>query len=315
MTGEQRKFELSVPQILGSALAAVTAAVAASYLGVAGTVIGAAVVSIASTVASAVYTHYLKRTGDRVKQHTLSAWREEQEEGQGLLAAAANATPAAGEQTAAHATRAAGEGTAAHATRAAGEQTAANATRAAGEQTAAHAVRGGGGQGHDTLVMPVVEPAGRGGLPWLKMAVAAALVFAVSMGGILAFQAFDHRTLHERVTGGQTTVKEQQRAPVKDQGHDRQDRDDRPIGPTQSPTPTPTPTPTDTPRTPPPSGTGEPSPSGTPTPTPTDTVEPVPETPGPGEEEQERPDPGEQQSSAPPATTQPDEPPAQQEGR
>ncbi|MEV3978929.1 hypothetical protein [Nonomuraea sp. NPDC049758] len=291
MTGEQRKFELSVPQILGSALAAVTAAVAASYLGVAGTVIGAAVVSIASTVASAVYTHYLKRTGDRVKQHTLSAWREEQEEGQGLLAAAANATPAAGEETAAH------------------------ATRAAGEQTAAHAVRGGGGQGHDTLVMPVVEPAGRGGLPWLKMAVAAALVFAVSMGGILAFQALDHRTLHERVTGGQTPVKEQQRAPVKDQGHDRQDRDDRPIGPTQSPTPTPTPTPTDTPRTPPPSGTGEPSPSGTPTPTPTDTVEPVPETPGPGEEEQERPDPGEQQSSAPPATTQPDEPPVQQEER
>lgn len=291
MTGEQRKFELSVPQILGSALAAVTAAVAASYLGVAGTVIGAAVVSIASTVASAVYTHYLKRTGDRVKQHTLSAWREEQEEGQGLLAAAANATPAAGEETAAH------------------------ATRAVGEETAAHAVQGGGGRGHDTLVMPVVEPAGRRGLPWLKMAVAAALVFAVSMGGILAFQALDHRTLHERVTGGQTTVKEQQRAPVKDQGHDRQDRDDRPTGPTQSPTPTPTPTPTDTPRTPPPSGTGEPTPTGTPTPTPTDTVEPVPETPGPGEEEQERPDPGEQQSSAPPATTQPDEPPAQQQGR
>ncbi|MEU1719733.1 hypothetical protein [Nonomuraea sp. NPDC005692] len=288
MTGEQRKFELSVPQILGSALAAVTAAVAASYLGVAGTVIGAAVVSIASTVASAVYTHYLKRTGDRVKQHTLSAWREEQEEGQGLLAAAANATPAAGKET---------------------------AVRRAGEPTAAHAVQGGGDQGHDTLVMPVAVPAGRRGLPWLKMAVAAALVFAVSMGGILAFQALDHRTLHERVTGGQTPVKEQQRAPVQDQGRDRQDRDDRPTGVTQSPTPTPTPTPTDTPRTPPPSVTGEPSPSSTPTPTPTDTVEPVPETPGPGEEEQERPDPGEQQSSAPPATTQPDEPPVQQEGR
>ncbi|MFI7463557.1 hypothetical protein [Nonomuraea sp. NPDC049646] len=163
--------------------------------------------------------------------------------------------------------------------------------------------------------MPVAVPAGRRGLPWLKMAVAAVLVFAVSMGGILAFQALDHRTLHERVTGRQTPVKEQQRAPVKDQGHDRQDRDDRPAGPTQSPTPTPTPTPTDTPRTPPPSETGEPKPSGTPAPTPTDTVEPVPETPGPGEEEQERPDPGGQQSSAPPATTQPDEPPAQQEGR
>ncbi|MER6578334.1 hypothetical protein [Nonomuraea sp. NPDC001023] len=301
MTGEQRKFELSVPQILGSALAAVTAAVAASYLGVAGTVIGAAVVSVASTVASAVYTHYLKRTGDRVKQHTLSAWHEEQEEGQGLLAAAANATPTAGEVTAANATRAAGEVTAANATRA-------HAVQGGGDQA-------GGDQGRDTLVMPVAVPAGRRGLPWLKMAVAAALVFAVSMGGILAFQALDHRTLHERVTGGQTPVKERQRAPVQDQGRDRQDHDDRPAGVTQSPTPTPTPTPTDTPRTPPPSETGEPRPTSTPTPTPTDTVEPVPETPGPGEEEQERPDPGEQQSSAPPATTQPDEPPAQQEGR
>ena len=104
MSGEQRKFELSMPQILGSALAAVTAAVAASYLGVAGTVIGAAVVSIASSVATAVYTHYLKRTGERVKQHTLTSWREEHdpdrppEEGR-LLAAAAHATPGVGEST------------------------------------------------------------------------------------------------------------------------------------------------------------------------------------------------------------------------
>lgn len=71
MSDGQRRFELSVPQILGSALAAVTAAVAASYLGVAGTVIGAAVVSVASSVATAIYTHYLKRTGERVKHHTL----------------------------------------------------------------------------------------------------------------------------------------------------------------------------------------------------------------------------------------------------
>ncbi|MFI9590052.1 hypothetical protein [Nonomuraea sp. NPDC052265] len=299
MTAEQRKFELSVPQILGSALAAVTAAVAASYLGVAGTVIGAAVVSIASTVASAVYTHYLKRTGDRVKQHTLSAWHEEQEEGKGLLAAAAYATPAAGEETAA------------------GEGTAVRPTARDGDETAVFAVQAGGGGGRDTLVMPVVEPDGRRGLPWLKIAVAAALVFAVSMGGILAFQALDHQTLHERVTGRQTPVKEHQRAPVQDQGRDRQDREVVPTGPAESPTPTPTPTPTDTPTTPPPSETGEPEPSltPTPTPTPTDTGEPVPETPQPTEEEQERPDPGEQQSSAPPATQPQDEPPLQQEGR
>lgn len=74
MSGKQRKLELSVPQIVGSALAALTAAVAASYLGVAGTVIGAAMMSLASTIAADVYTHYLKRTGDKVKQHTAVAW-------------------------------------------------------------------------------------------------------------------------------------------------------------------------------------------------------------------------------------------------
>jgi hypothetical protein len=77
MADEQRKFELSVPQILGSALAAVTAAVAASYLGVAGTVIGAAVVSMASTIGTAIYTHYLKQTGERVKQHATTGRRLE----------------------------------------------------------------------------------------------------------------------------------------------------------------------------------------------------------------------------------------------
>ncbi|GGS81381.1 hypothetical protein ACIBIZ_34120 [Nonomuraea spiralis] len=75
MSGKQRKLELSVPQIVGSALAALTAAVAASYLGTAGTLIGAAMMSLASTVVADVYTHYLKRTGDKVKQHTVIAWR------------------------------------------------------------------------------------------------------------------------------------------------------------------------------------------------------------------------------------------------
>ncbi|MEV0145759.1 MULTISPECIES: hypothetical protein [unclassified Nonomuraea] len=99
MGGEQQKFELSVPQIGGSALAAVTAAVAASYLGVAGTVIGAAVMSVASTVGTAVYTHYLKRTGDKVIRRTVVARRWQvrehgagEAEDQGALAAAAHAT-------------------------------------------------------------------------------------------------------------------------------------------------------------------------------------------------------------------------------
>lgn len=250
MTGEQRNFELSVPQIVGSALAAVTAAVAASYLGVAGTVIGAAVVSIASTVATAVYTHYLKRTGDRVKQHTLSAWREQerQDEGKGLLAAAAHATPP------------------------------------------------GDDEPGDTLVMPVPVPPGRRRLPWGRVAVAAALVFAVSMGSILAYQAVAQETLHEQVTGKSPVKKQPQHAPVKERDQDRYD--DK--GTTGRPA---SPSPTATPRTPPP-------PSATPdvTPTPTRSVEPSPETtPTPdGGEGQQRPDPGEEQPTQQPST----EPPA-----
>jgi hypothetical protein len=52
---------LSVTQICGGALAAVTAAVAASYLGVAGTISGAAVGSVISTIAATLYSNSLKR--------------------------------------------------------------------------------------------------------------------------------------------------------------------------------------------------------------------------------------------------------------
>ena len=48
-------------------LAAVTATVAASYLGVAGTVIGAAVASVLTVVGNAVYGHSIQRTGERVR--------------------------------------------------------------------------------------------------------------------------------------------------------------------------------------------------------------------------------------------------------
>ena len=49
------------PRSLASALAAVTATVAASYLGVAGTVIGAGVASVLTVVGNAVYSHSLRR--------------------------------------------------------------------------------------------------------------------------------------------------------------------------------------------------------------------------------------------------------------
>jgi hypothetical protein len=62
-----RRFELSLTQILGGALAAMTAAALGSRLSVAGTVVGAALASIVAAVAGAVYTASLRSTRDRVR--------------------------------------------------------------------------------------------------------------------------------------------------------------------------------------------------------------------------------------------------------
>ena len=61
------RFDLSGSQVVASLLAAMTGAVAASYLGIAGTIIGAAVMSVASTAGAAVYKHYLARSRERLK--------------------------------------------------------------------------------------------------------------------------------------------------------------------------------------------------------------------------------------------------------
>jgi hypothetical protein len=63
----RRRVDLSATQVLASALAAITATVAASYLGVSGTVIGAAVASVLTVTGNAVYTHSLRTTGARVR--------------------------------------------------------------------------------------------------------------------------------------------------------------------------------------------------------------------------------------------------------
>src|SRR3954468_6332246 len=64
---------LTFPQILASALAAATAAILGSFLGVLGTIGGAALASIVSTVGSALYQKSLEATRDRVKQRLLVA--------------------------------------------------------------------------------------------------------------------------------------------------------------------------------------------------------------------------------------------------
>ncbi|MHC1558732.1 hypothetical protein ACR9E3_07240 [Actinomycetospora sp. C-140] len=64
---------LTFPQIIASALAAATAAILGSFMGVLGTIGGAAVASIISTVGSALYQKSLEVTRDRVKERLVVA--------------------------------------------------------------------------------------------------------------------------------------------------------------------------------------------------------------------------------------------------
>ena len=71
-TADTPTFELSVRQLFASAMAAVTAALLGSRLGVAGTLVGAALGSATTMIASAVYSHSLATARYRVRmaRHT-----------------------------------------------------------------------------------------------------------------------------------------------------------------------------------------------------------------------------------------------------
>ncbi|WP_329498559.1 hypothetical protein [Kitasatospora herbaricolor] len=62
-----KRIDLSMAQVVASALATMVGALLASELGVAGTVIGAAVVSVAATTSTAVFHHIFRRTGDQLR--------------------------------------------------------------------------------------------------------------------------------------------------------------------------------------------------------------------------------------------------------
>jgi hypothetical protein len=62
-----RRLDVTPTQAVSSMLAALTGAIAASGLGIAGTFIGAAVMSLAGTVGAAIYKHYLARSHERLR--------------------------------------------------------------------------------------------------------------------------------------------------------------------------------------------------------------------------------------------------------
>ncbi|MEU7413927.1 MULTISPECIES: hypothetical protein [Streptomyces] len=86
-TGRKR-IDLNVPQVAGSALAAVVAAKLASYFGVYGTIIGAGVVSVVATCGGSLFQHFFKRTGEQFREKATVAARPREQ-----------ASPAPGEFT------------------------------------------------------------------------------------------------------------------------------------------------------------------------------------------------------------------------
>ena len=62
-----KEHDLSATQVVGGALAAMTAAALGSQLSVAGTVVGAALASIIAAIAGSLYTASLRHTTDKVK--------------------------------------------------------------------------------------------------------------------------------------------------------------------------------------------------------------------------------------------------------
>ncbi|MFI8946853.1 hypothetical protein ACIGO6_10080 [Streptomyces sp. NPDC053750] len=65
--GESKRIDLSVPQVAGSALAAVVAAKLASSFGVYGTILGAGLISVVATCGGSVLQHFFKRTGEQLR--------------------------------------------------------------------------------------------------------------------------------------------------------------------------------------------------------------------------------------------------------
>ena len=63
----RRGLNLSAAQVIASVLATLSAAVAASFLGVAGTLLGAALGSVFSTMGTEIYKHYLQRSEERLR--------------------------------------------------------------------------------------------------------------------------------------------------------------------------------------------------------------------------------------------------------
>ncbi|MFJ7158546.1 hypothetical protein ACIQUQ_26905 [Streptomyces sp. NPDC101118] len=265
---EQKRLDLSVAQVAGSSLATIAAAYLASKMGVYGTILGAGVVSVVATAGGPVIQHLFKRTGETLRE-TGEAARPR-----------ARQVPVAEPRPGAVVPEADGD---------------------ARTRLMPAADPAGAPPRHDrTMVLGAVEPPdatravdavppGPGPSPgppadfgtatthgtrvrgWKAKAVAAALVFGVSMGGIAAYELVSGNTsAFGGVTTGGTQSRQHRTTPEDEpSGNGREEP-----GTTHSGTPAPDPSGPGS-ATPDPSGTPTPSHSADPTP------EPTPPTPTP----------------------------------
>ncbi|MEO3812139.1 hypothetical protein ABGB17_24350 [Sphaerisporangium sp. B11E5] len=172
--GGKDRLEISAPQVVGGALAAATAAVAASYLGVTGTVVGAALASVGTTVGNSIYTHYIERGHRRLREH-------------GLIGGAGDEEPltAEGEE---------GLARAAHAT-----------VRERGPADRPRTLDDAVPLNPGTAEVPHLTHTTSRRRTWATMAVATVAIFTLSMGGILAFELLSGRPLAATVHGREGT--------------------------------------------------------------------------------------------------------------
>ncbi|MFE0733487.1 hypothetical protein [Streptomyces sp. NPDC058855] len=150
--GGRARIDLSVAQVSGSALAAVIAAKLASTLGVYGTIVGAGVISVIATCGGPVFQHLLKRTGEQVRDATAAVKPKPRQPGRRTARGRRPAEP----------------------------------ERADARALVPGAVAPGGLPADGTFGRATTHGTRMRG--WKRPALAAALVFGVTMGGITAYE-------------------------------------------------------------------------------------------------------------------------------
>jgi hypothetical protein len=215
-----RRLDVTATQAVSSMMAALTGAIAASRLGIAGTIVGAAFMSLASTLGAAVYKHYLARSNERLR-HRLHrdpaaaagpgrpARPDDQAGTRADAASGRDGTAAAAVAADIAAAVAGGRTTVAHAS---GGYPAAGDTRASSGDGGTAGRWGHAAGGRDGAGAERDRAADRRGQPrrrWLILAGAVLGVFVVAMGAVTAVEAIAGKPLESLIwhrAGSGTTI-------------------------------------------------------------------------------------------------------------